>query len=862
MRALEPLLLLVIAGALPGVAAPHGPAPQETTEADDFRSRIAPLLERSCHGCHGPETQRGGVRLDTLDPDLLHGADVDEWVDVLSVLGNGEMPPAEVDMPGEDRGAVIEWLSGQIQSASAARRGRTRHSSLRRMTRYEYEYALQDLLGLPYSFADDLPPDPVSEDGFQNSSDALHLSPTQLGAYLEAARAALLAVTVRGERPVPLVWDLPMSDAAAFEFARQDRQREEVRKKHADDPAKREAELAKFEERLGRRPGGAHYEDPASGRLAGQSWAYYGAKYAWAPEARPEFDPSGPMASAEDPGVIAVIPRGRGLIVELGERIPVRGVMRVRVLASRGEEGTSPDPALRLDFGWQASNDSRAVVAVSDADLPVDAAPDAPRTLEFLVHLPEVKLRNWVRETAELGGLPSPSEYIKLVNASVSGGSVHVHRVEVVAPLPGPWPPASHRALLPGPLPGEPEAARARRILESFMPRALRRDLREGELDRKLRLFERLRPAAATFDDAMIEVMAAVLSSPQFLLVGGPAPPEGEGAALAARLATFLWCSTPDDQLLELGSRDLIHHPVILDAVVERMLADPRAERFSKHFVRQWLGLSLLDYLHVDRKAHPRFSPALKRAMEREPVALFRELLATDGSVLSFLDADFVMVDERLARHYGIEGVVGGHFRRVDLPEDSRRGGLLTQAGLLAMNSDGTDSHPLKRGVWVLKSLLNDPPPPPPPAVPEIDLTDPRIAEMTLKERIEDHRNHPACMSCHAKIDPWGIAFEHYDAVGAFRTEVDGRPVDARSVLFNGQVLDGMDGLKAFLLEHRQDQFVRALVHDLATFAVGRPLTFEDRAEIDRITAAVRARGDGLATMVRAVATSDLLRSE
>ena len=176
------------------------------------------------------------------------------------------------------------------------------------------------------------------------------------------------------------------------------------------------------------------------------------------------------------------------------------------------------------------------------------------------------------------------------------------------------------------------------------------------------------------------------------------------------------------------------------------------------------------------------------------------------------------------------------------------------------MNSDGKDSHPLKRGIWMLERLLNDPPPPPPPAVPEIDLTDPEIAKLTLKERIEDHRNDIACMSCHAKIDPWGIAFENFDAVGRWRTEVQGKPVDATSHLFNGQKLEGMDGLKRFLLLNRQDQFVRAMVHKTTTYAIGRPLAFGDRSDVDVITSEVRKRGDGLATMVQQIVVSDLFR--
>jgi hypothetical protein len=252
----------------------------------------------------------------------------------------------------------------------------------------------------------------------------------------------------------------------------------------------------------------------------------------------------------------------------------------------------------------------------------------------------------------------------------------------------------------------------------------------------------------------------------------------------------------------------------------------------------------------------------LKEAMQEEPVAFFQEILQNNYSVLDFVHADYTVANEQLARHYGLSDVHGNHFRRVKLEPQHKRGGLLTQAGLLAMNSDGKDSHPLKRGIWLLESLLNDPPPPPPPAVPEIDLADPEIAKLTLKQRIENHRNHAACRSCHAKIDPWGIAFENFDAVGNWRAQIQGKPVDASSLLFNRQQLDGMDGLKRYLLEHRQDQFAGAIVHKLTTYALGRPLTFGDRSSVDQITADLRKQGDGLATLVTLIVTSELFRSK
>jgi len=363
----------------------------------------------------------------------------------------------------------------------------------------------------------------------------------------------------------------------------------------------------------------------------------------------------------------------------------------------------------------------------------------------------------------------------------------------------------------------------------------------------------------------MIETLATVLSSPDFLYLvrnetgedsSGPQP-LGEHE-LATRLAMFLWCSVPDDRLLDLADKRQLGQPDVLVREVERMLADARSHRFAEHFVHQWLDMQLLDHLQPRRGQ----DPLIKEAMLKEPILFFEEMLHHNESILNFIHADYTMANERLAGHYGLPGVYGNHFRRVKLDTGFKRGGLLTQAGLLAMNSSGDDSHPLKRGIWMLESLLNDPPPPPPPAVPEIDLADPKIARMTLKERIEDHRNHPACMSCHQKIDPWGIAFENYDATGRWRDKIKGKPVDASSRLFNNEPLDGMDGLKRFLLTNRQDQFVRAVTHKIMVYALGRPLTFTDRAGVEEIAAKVRREGDGLATLVKQVVTSELFRSK
>ena len=346
-----------------------------------------------------------------------------------------------------------------------------------------------------------------------------------------------------------------------------------------------------------------------------------------------------------------------------------------------------------------------------------------------------------------------------MVNSSASQGDIQIDYVEVAAPVYDQWPPESHERIFFDSENGANEPFYAREVLTAFMSRAWRRNVTTEEVDQKIKLYRAMREKCDSLEEAMVEVLATVLSSPNFLYIirgevasvpDEQVQPVLSAHELATRLSMFLWCSVPDEQLLELADNGQLGNSEVLAEQVARMLADPRSRRFSKHFVYQWLDMQLLDYLNIDKRSG-RFDPLLKEAMQKEPIALFDEMLQNDESVLNFIHANYTMANERLAAHYGLPDIHGNHFRRVKLDLNNRRGGLLTQAGLLAMNSDGTDSHPLKRGIWLLKSLLNDPPPPPPPAVPEIDLADPEIAKLTLKERIEDHRNHAACKSCHVK---------------------------------------------------------------------------------------------------------------
>lgn len=846
-------------------------AVKETQTKDttaEFERLIKPMLKEACVQCHGPDHVEGNIRIDTLNPDLVNGPDSHWWLEVQAVLSNGEMPPPDAkSLKDTDRAKVVEWLADEIQRASKVRRATGGHSSFRRLTRYEYNYALQDLLGVKWNFAKDLPPESHSDDGFQNSSELLHMSVGQLESYRQIALTALRRVTVRGERPPVIHWGVSMEEAADREWPKQQEQLAKAKEQFKDDPVKLQEEVDRLTASFKQPHDRPYYRELSSGNTSRAAWDYGGAKYAFDPEgAEPKFP--------ETFDHVAVIPSGRNqeLTVELGDTIPDEGIMRVRVRASKEATEENRVPSLQLEFGFQASNEGRAEIRVSTADTPITATADVPAIYEWDVPLGEIYPRNAFRRESKMGDLPSPSEYIRFINSSVpqgGHGAIQIDYVQVLAPFYEEWPPKSHKQIFFDSEHRTEETIYAKEVLTQFMTRAWRRDLSDEEIQQKLRLFHSIRSQCDSFEDAMLEVLAAVLSSPKFLYVvheDHEAGKDAESSAttarlssqeLASRLSLFLWCSIPDDTLRKRASSGELAEAIILRQEVDRMLQDPRAERFAEQFVHQWLDMQLLDFLTLKNA-----EPELKESMQKEPVAFFHEVLRHNESVLNFIHADYMMADERLAVHCGLADVRGNTFQRVALNGAQHRGGLLTQSGLMAMNSNGSDSHPLKRGVWLLKSVLNDPPPPPPAAVPIIDLADPEIAKMTLKQRIENHRNQAACFSCHAKIDPWGIAFENYDALGRWRDQVNGVPVDASSLLFNQQELKGADGLKRFLLQNRQDQFIRAMVHKLATFALGRPLTFSDHADIDSITAQVRQQGDGLGTMITCIVASELFQTK
>ncbi|MGJ8655690.1 MAG: DUF1592 domain-containing protein [Akkermansiaceae bacterium] len=845
---------------------PH--STQTKPDLKGFQTQIAPILKESCYPCHGPDKQKGDLRLDELNPDLINGHDADYWLEVIEVLSNNEMPPEEkdVDISPQNRGKLIDWLSGQVLIASQVKRSQGGHTSFRRMTRYEYSYALQDLLHLPHDFSQNLPPETPSEDGFRNSSERLQMTSQQFSIYRDIARQALQAATIIGDAPTPTYFSMTMEKGGEqlINWAKERSDYFQERKKvlildNAIDGNFKSLYQDAREQKNGDkfRSTRTHFYN----KKTGKGWSYkipYGFS-PWSPVTElpttpPDLQPH-----------ILIIPADNAHKIWLGNTLPDRGSIRIRFRAHQAIANNPDNPSVSLQFGHKPNNNSDSEYQVNAKQIAITAPPEKPEFYEWTIPLDALERNPYLR-TASPEARPNPAEYFQITNSyqgeNEENANVIIDYIEVIAPYKQQWPPASHLTIFPTQNKTLSETHQARTILTHFMPKAWRRPVTDDEITRKLKLFQTIRPAYNDFQETILEVIASILSSPHFIYISQSAhsPSDYE---LASRLSYFLWSSQPNQELLNLAKSGKIRDPHTLAAQAERMLADPRAHRFTKHFTDQWLNLDLLKQLEINKKTYPQFSPSTLKSMQQEPVAMFQDMLTHDHSIIDFIHSDHAYLDATLAHHYGISGIYGNHFRKVKLPPElkSTRGGLLTQPGLLAMNSDGNDSHPLKRGIWLLENILHDPPPPPPPAVPEIDLTDPNILKMTLKERMEDHRNDPACSSCHIKIDPWGIVFEEYDAVGLFRNNINGKPVDAQSYLVDKTKIVGINGLKSYLLENRQDQFARAMVHKLACYALGRPLNFSDHAQIEKITAQTRKNGDGLKTLILNIIKSDLFRN-
>lgn len=410
-----------------------------------------------------------------------------------------------------------------------------------------------------------------------------------------------------------------------------------------------------------------------------------------------------------------------------------------------------------------------------------------------------------------------------------------------------------------------PEREAARRVVERFAFKAFRRPADPAFVDKLLGIYDKARSKGEAHEAAVRPMLQAVLISPRFLVRIESARPDVKGPYpvddydLAARLSFFLWSAPPDDELLALASKKALSSPGALEAQTKRLLADPRSRALADNFIGQWLQLRGLAAHKPDAKVFPQFTDTLREAMHEELSLFLGEVVRQDRAVTELIDADHTYVNEELARHYGIPNVRGKEMRRVALT-DQRRGGVLTSAAVLMIQSDPDRNNVPRRGNYIAGAILGSPPPPPPPNVPSLDESKAAGDKpQTLRQRLEVHRSKPECQGCHSKIDPLGFSLENFDAIGRWRDEETGAPVDASGVLPSGQTFKGPVELKKILLG-RKDDFVRTMAENMLIYALGRGLQLEDECVIRDVQKAAAAGEYRFSTMVLTIVTSHPFR--
>ncbi len=405
----------------------------------------------------------------------------------------------------------------------------------------------------------------------------------------------------------------------------------------------------------------------------------------------------------------------------------------------------------------------------------------------------------------------------------------------------------------------------AKKILAQLARRAFRRPVTDADVNPLLAFYERGR-RTGDFDDGIQRALEAMLVAPDFLLRVETDPPRAAAGTvyrlndleLASRLSFFLWSSLPDDELLTLAERGRLTSPTVLQQQIRRLLDDPRAQAFVSNFGGQWLHLRNLDTITPDPEVFPGFDESLRLAFRRETELFFESILRENRSVLELLDADYTYLNQRLAEHYGVRGVYGPQFRRVNLDEKQRalRGGLLGQGSILTVTSYPNRTSVVQRGKWILENLLGAPPPPPPPDVPDLKPKGQDGRLLSMREQLDLHRANAICASCHARMDPIGFALENYDGIGKWRNKDAGLPIDASGKLPDGTSFNGAAELKQILLQKHRDEFVATVTEKLLTYALGRGLEAYDAPVIRAIMRDTAKENYRLPALISAVITS------
>jgi|GEM_PF-380224 len=441
----------------------------------------------------------------------------------------------------------------------------------------------------------------------------------------------------------------------------------------------------------------------------------------------------------------------------------------------------------------------------------------------------------------------------------LNGPPLLVESIELETPYHPIWPPKSHTNIFFDSPNKNNESVYTAEVLEKFMEKAFRRPLLQGELERYLSFWKASKDDFDRYEDGVKEVLVAVLCSPNFLyLLEGEKPnskTKADEFLLASKMSYFLWNTPPDEELKKLAKQGNLKRE--LPNQIIRMANSPKIKNMITSFAYDWLRVDRLKGMSANKKLYPDFTRFVKEDMAEETYSFIHYVLKENMSVLNFIDSDFAMLNQNLAEFYGVNNVKGNQFRPVAIPKEKHRGGLLSQGAFLTGHSDGVQAHPIKRAVWLKEKILGDPPPPPPPNAPELDPETPGFESLTLKEQLELHRNKASCIDCHLKIDPYGVAFENYDAVGRYQETMKKKPIDATSKLPDGTEVEGIEGIKEYILNLKRDDFTKSLVEHLYAYALGRDVKFSDDKELNRIVEKVKANDYKFQTVLEEIVLSD-----
>ncbi|TXT35717.1 MAG: hypothetical protein FD138_1246 [Planctomycetota bacterium] len=865
-----------------GIALAAEPA-SSAPDAAGFQKIIAPFVKTHCVRCHGPEKKEGNLRVDQhLKNEFIDPATKEKWGEVVNALNSHEMPPEGEPQPKPDEVAkVVDWITEQMVRAELVRRDG--QIVLRRLNRDEYRNTIRDLIGIDFDVAA-FPLDPASG-GFDNNGKALTMSPLLTEIYLESARRILDRALVEGDQPPAIKWRFEI-DSGDNDSNRKIYDKQNVIVNGGNNPVKDGFKVLhhdNWDKHLNARGYALKHEGDyiirirAAGRVPKREDVVESARKAL----QDRFD----KQMKENPK---------------GERYHREQLERdlKHFQTDRMYDYGSPRLKLIQSLGGQPK-----VLAEFDVDAPLDK----PREYEVRA-----------RFTTEQAGLTIEYAYAiprVLENFWFQGHDVfarpelYVDWFEIEGPVYDSWPPPSHRRLLGENVPAkEKERETAKTLIARFLRSAYRRPVTAAEIEEKLKLFDLVRSDSPSFVQAIKTPLIAAMASPHFLYLAEPvgdslrdshsnvrpAPtaqatsksgkqpaskPESRSRSdrattdheLAARLSYFLWSSMPDEELNKLADGGKLRDPKTLTAQVNRMLADPKSESFVRNFAGQWLGLREVGANPPASDLYPQYDRHLETSITEESRAFFAEILKHDLSVLNFVGSDFVVINERLARFYGIPEVRGDEFRRVAVPDGVHRGGIVTQASMLTITSNGTRTSPVKRGTWVLKNVLGIDPGLPVANAGDIAPKVPGIDKATVRKRLEIHRTLPQCARCHSKIDPLGFALENFNAAGEWREQegfgYKGRidrndpKIDAASKLPDGTAINGVDELRT-VLRQKEDLFLNCLASKLLTYALGRELGIADQPAVKAAVAHTKKNGYTLRSLIQFIVTSESFGSK